>query len=197
MVVLRKWEWEVDRELAPVREFALMTQSWSLARWVVATYVSTFLVHVALPTLALLVFFVVNGIAPTRSLAFVLVYTGVHAACALLLFRVRRNIYRYGVVASFHKMLPTRMSVEQYSTNRWACTVNGLYNSQRTGTLGTIDGDSMLRTLTNIQPHTELIGMGCGPRGDSKAVASREDPSLSNSVGNNAGKRTKRKSKAR
>ncbi len=152
MVEIRHSEWRVERELSLLREFALMTQSWTVTRWILLTYV-TISLNTALPLLAAFVYVVYNGVAPTLQLAFVGAYVAYALLCVLALSQVRRNFYLRAIVLSFCKVLPAKEDVVAYARTRWAVNVNTLFAAQRQNNSKAVAYGELMRSFYSTEAH--------------------------------------------
>lgn len=190
MVELRSSAGLPERNLPPVREFALLTQSWPIARWVLVTHATLFIVA-SLAALLTLVYFVAHATLLPPHIGFVALYLVVTGATLLMLAAANRNFYRRAVADSFRRVFPTQAAVERYARARWACAVNALYDTQSLESLADETSSKLLRSLRSIE--------GAAPRNATTFSNNLRSSSSSSSGGGGgsaaASKRTKKRPK--
>jgi hypothetical protein len=110
-------------------EFRLLTQSWSIVRWMIFSYV-TCIVGPALAALVVLLFYLVDAVL-TKNLVFVVVFCAwqLTSSCAL---RAAVNVfYQNAVVGSFRSVFADSRAVKKYAAARCATAVNQLLSEIR------------------------------------------------------------------
>jgi hypothetical protein len=189
MVELRSSSGVPERNLPPVREFALLTQSWPIARWVLVTH-ATLAAVTGLLALLTLVYFVAHASLLPPRIGFVALYIVSTVVCLLLLNAANANFYRRAVVDSFRRVLPTPSAVERYARARWACAVNALYDTQSAESLADEAASKLLRSLRTVD--------GAAPRNATAFSNNLRAPAASSSSAQSAAaaaKRTKKRAK--
>ena len=186
MVELRAATGLPERNLPPVREFALLTQSWPVARWVLVTH-ATLAVVASLAALLTLVYFVAHATLLPPHIGFVALYLFETGVTLLILAAANRNFYRRAVVDSFRRVLPTQAAIERYARARWSCAVNALYDTQSLESLADETSSKLLRSLRSIE--------GAAPRNATTFSNNLRSSSAAAAAAAASSKRTKKRQK--
>lgn len=155
-------------DLSPVREFALMTQCWSIARWFVVGVAT-----LAILSLATAIAFLVYASARVddwrRNIEVPAAFLVWQLLALAMLYRVLSNFYYTAVVRNFCVVFPSASAVRAYTRSLWATKVNGLLECARRGKSARVDNETgeILEDLRHLQSiSVDAVGSAasCGAR---------------------------------
>jgi hypothetical protein len=155
MVQIRGDDGLAQRDLPPLRRFALLTHSWTIARWVVVVYVTCLLTTIS-TSVAFIVYLAIGTALAAHHLTLVFVFIAWHTIVVLVLLILVGNFYNQAVVDSFRHVLNTRRLVQQYCRARCALAVNALLLELAHGFLNDSERER-LAMLQRIEPSTQEI----------------------------------------